>query len=285
MTRSKEKANALRSDGIDAVIADGLDANAVLEAMMKVKPDAVIHEMTSIAGVKSLRNFDREFALTNRLRTKGTDHLIEAAHFAGVRRIVAQSYGGWTYAPTGSALKTESDALDPAPPANQQRTLDAIRYLESRVTGSPDFDGVALRYANFYGPCTGFDRSGNVVALIRKRMLPIVGNGAGVWSFIHIEDAAHATAAAVERAAPGVYNIVDNEPAPVSVWLPELAKILDVKGPMHIPAWLGRLVIGDVGVSMMTQMRGMSNEKAVRELGWKPKYKTWRDGFRGTLVP
>jgi nucleoside-diphosphate-sugar epimerase len=283
MTRSAEKAPSLRTLGAEPVIADALDGATMLAALKQTEPDAVVHQMTSLQGVKDFKNFDREFEATNRLRTEGTDRLLTAARAVGVRRIVAQSYGNWNYARTGNALKVESDALDPAPPANQRQSFDALRYLEDRVTGSRDFDGIALRYANFYGPGTGFAPDGEVVALVRKRMLPVVGSGAGVWSFIHVDDAASATIAALERGAPGIYNIVDNEPAPVSEWLPYLAKVLGAGRPMRVPVWIGRLAVGDVGVSMMTQIRGTSNAKAQRELTWRPRYATWRDGFRKEL--
>ena len=283
MTRSPDKTDALRAAGAEPVVADGLDRAAVMQAVMQTKPEVVIHQMTALTGVTDFKKFDEEFALTNRLRTEGTDHLLEAARAAGVQRIIAQSYGNWNYARTGASLKTDADPFDPNPPANQRKSLEAIRYVEDTVIGAAGMEGIALRYANFYGPGTGFAVDGDLVKLVRKRRLPIVGNGAGVWSFIHLDDAAAATIAAIEHGAPGVYNIVDDEPAPVAVWLPELASALGARPPWRVPVWLGRLAAGEVGVSVMTQIRGMSNAKAKRELGWQPGYQSWRDGFRTGL--
>jgi nucleoside-diphosphate-sugar epimerase len=280
MTRSADKAAALAAAGAEPVVADGLDHAAVLRAVTTTVPEVIIHQMTGLTGMKSLKKFDAEFAATNRLRTEGTDNLLTAAREAGVRRIVAQSFGNWNYERTGATLKTEEDPFDPAPPANQRQTLKAIEYTERAVTGAEGIEGVALRYGNFYGPGTGISLDGDISGQVRKRMLPIVGDGAGVWSFTHVDDGAAAAIAAAERGAPGVYNVVDDDPAPVAVWLPELARALGAKPPRHVPVWLGRLFVGEVGVSMMTQIRGVANGKAKRELEWKPRYQSWRDGFR-----
>jgi nucleoside-diphosphate-sugar epimerase len=280
MTRSSQKALSLRAVGAEPAVADALDAAAVTQAVTRAEPDVVIHQMTALYGVKSFRKFDDEFALTNRLRTEGTDHLIAAAQAAGARRFIAQSYGNWNYERAGTAAKTEEDRFDPDPPAKQRRTLDAIRYLENAVLGAASIDGIVLRYGNFYGPGTGFSLGGDLVELVRKRRFPIVGNGGGVWSFVHVDDAASATVAAIEGGDSGTYNVVDDEPAPVAVWLPELARAIGARPPRHVPSWLGRLASGEVGVSMMTQIRGASNAKAKRELGWNPRYKSWRQGFR-----
>lgn len=280
MTRSAGKAAALGRAGAEPVVADGLDRAAVLRAVTTTSPEVIIHQMTGLTGMKSLKKFDAEFALTNRLRTEGTDNLLAAARQAGVRRIVAQSYGNWNYERTGTTLKTEEDRLDPAPPANQRETLKAIEYVERAVTEADGIEGLALRYGNFYGPGTGIALDGDIAAQVRKRMFPIVGDGAGVWSFSHMDDGAAAAVAAVERGAPGVYNICDDDPAPVAVWLPELARALGAKPPRRVPVWLGKLFVGEVGVSMLTQIRGAANGKAKRELGWKPRYQSWRDGFR-----
>lgn len=285
MTRTADKAATLHAIGAEPVVADGLDRDAIMQAVARAEPDVVIHQMTGLTGIKSFKKFDEEFTLTNRLRTEGTDNLLAAARAAGARRFIVQSFGNWNYERTGTELKTEEDPLDPNPPANQRASLEAIRYLEDAVVGAVDIDGIALRYATFYGPGTGFAMDGELVELVRARKLPIVGDGAGVWGFIHMDDAATATVAAIERGAPGVYNIVDDEPAPVSVWLPELARVLGAKPPRRVPVWLGRLAIGEVGVSMMTEIRGPSNAKAKRELGWQPRYASWRDGFRHGLVP
>jgi nucleoside-diphosphate-sugar epimerase len=282
MTRTAEKLEMLRNLGATAVVADVFDRAALLQAVAQSAPDVVIHQLTDLKGVKSLKNFDDEFAGTNRLRTEGTDNLLAAARAAGVRRFIAQSYGNWTYERTGSRLKSEADRLDPQPPRKQRKSLDAIRYLEKVVVTATDIQGLALRYGNFYGPGTGFAPDGDIVELVRRRRLPIIGDGSGVWSFVHIDDAVAATIAALERGAPGVYNIVDDEPAPVAVWLPELARLLGAKPPLRVPVWLGRLAAGDVGVSMMTRIRGVSNAKAKHELDWTPRYASWRAGFRAT---
>jgi nucleoside-diphosphate-sugar epimerase len=283
MTRSQEKADALRAAGATPVVADSLDRAAVIQTVMRAEPEAVIHHMTGLTGVKSFKRFDDEFALTNRLRTEGVDYLLEAAHAAGARRLIAQSFGNWNYERSGNRAKTEEDALDPNPPANQRKSLDAIRHLERAVTEADGIEGIALRLGNIYGPGTGFALDGDLVRLVRKRKLPIVGDGGGVWSFAHVDDVATATMAAVEHGQSGIFNIADDEPAPVSVWLPELAKAVEAKPPRHVPVWLGRLAIGEVGVSMMTQIQGASNARAKRELDWTPLYPSWRDGFHTGL--
>jgi nucleoside-diphosphate-sugar epimerase len=283
-TRSTEKAQLLRDLGAEPVVADGLDREAVFVAVVRSRPEVVVHQMTGLSGMKSMRNFDREFAITNRLRTEGTDHLLEAARAAGARRFIAQSFGNWDYERAGSGVKSEDDPFDPDPPAHQRLTLAAIRHLEEAVLGAGGLEGLVLRYGNFYGPGTGFADDGEIVPLLRKRRFPIIGDGAGVWSFVHIDDAAHATTVAVEQGAPGVYNIADDEPAPVAEWLPELARAVGADPPRHVPTWLGRLGGGDVGVSLMTRIRGASNAKAKRELGWMPLYPSWRDGFQHGLA-
>jgi nucleoside-diphosphate-sugar epimerase len=284
MTRSLHKADSLRAMGAEPAVADGLDRGAVMQAVMRAEPEVVIHQMTALGQMKSMKRFDDEFALTNRLRTEGADHLIEAARAAGARRLIAQSYGSWNYERAGTGLKSEDDPLDPDPPANQRRSLEAIRHLERAVLDAADLEGIALRYASFYGPGTGVARDGDVVELVAKRRLPIVGDGAGVWSFVHIDDAASATVAAIDRGAPGIYNVVDDEPAPVTQWLPALAQAIGAKPPRRLPVWLARMAIGDVGVSMMTRIRGASNAKARSELGWAPRYATWREGFVSGLT-
>ena len=283
MIRDVGKAPWLRGIGAQPVVADALDGAAVDRAVRASEPEIVIHQLTALAGAQSFKNFDKEFALTNRLRTEGTDHLLEAAQAAGVRRVVAQSYGNWNYERTGSAVKTEQDPFDPDPPANQVKSLQAIRYIENAVLNAGGIEGIALRYGNFYGPGTGLDLGGDIVAQVRKRRLPIVGDGAGIWSFVHIDDAAAAAVAAIGHGRPGVYNIADDEPAPVAKWLPDLAAVVGAKPPLHVPVWLGRLAAGEVGVSMMTRIRGTSSAKAKAELGWTPRYQTYREGFRKGL--
>jgi 2-alkyl-3-oxoalkanoate reductase len=282
MTRSPEKEAALGEMGAEPVVADGLDRAAVRKAVMRSEPEVVVHEMTALAEMTNVRNFDKEFALTNRLRTEGTNHLLEAATTVGARRLIAQSYGNW-YERTGSRAGTEEDPLDPHPPAKQRRSREAIRRLEEAVVGAEEIEGIALRYGSFYGPGTGISEDGEIAALVRKRRLPIVGDGGGVSSFVHVDDAAAATVAAIEHGAPGVYNVCDDEPVAVADWLPDLARVLGAKPPRRIPVWLGRVAMGEVGVSLMTQIGGASNAKAKRELGWQPRYKSYRDGFRNGL--
>jgi 2-alkyl-3-oxoalkanoate reductase len=279
-TRSPAKTGLLRELGADPVLLDGLDAGAVGEAVARAEPEVVVHQMTSLAGGSSLRRFDQVFATTNRLRTEGTDHLLAAAAAAGARRFIAQSYTGWTNARSGGPVKDEDDPLDPAPPAAQRESLAAIRHLERVVPASAAMQGIVLRYGFFYGP----GASDEFVRLIRKRRLPVVGDGAGIWSFVHIRDAAAATVAALDRGEPGVYNVVDDEPASVAEWLPFLARAAGARPPFHLPAWLGRVAAGEVGLSMMTQIRGSSNAKAKQQLGWRPAWPSWRQGFRDGLA-
>jgi nucleoside-diphosphate-sugar epimerase len=283
MTRDAGKASWLSGLGAKPVVADALDRAAVRAAVAQARPEVVIHQLTALSGARSFRQFDREFAVTNRLRTEGTDYLLEGARAAGVRRFIAQSYGNWNYARSGTGLKTEQDPFDASPPANQRESLAAIRYVESAVTGAEGMEGIALRYGNFYGPGTGIALDGDIVAQVRKRRFPLVGDGSGVWSFVHMDDAAAAAIAAIGHGAPGVYNVADDEPLPVSEWLPLLAEAVGAKPPMRVPVWLGRLAAGEVGVSMMTRIRGTSNAKAKAELGWAPAYPSCRQGFRDGL--
>jgi nucleoside-diphosphate-sugar epimerase len=283
MTRSPGKADAIRASGAEPVTADALDAKAVIAAVREAAPEVVVHELTALPSRLNLRRFDRAFALTNRLRREGTDNLLTAARVAGARRLVAQSFTGWPYAREGGPVKTEEDPLDPDPPSGFRDTLAAIRYLEETVLTAEGLEGLALRYGPFYGPGTSLGEGGSIVEDVRRRRVPIVGSGAGTWSFAHIEDAALATMAAVERGAPGIYNVVDDEPAPVSEWLPALAEAIGAMPPRRVPAWLARPLIGAHGVVMMTEIRGASNAKAKRELGWQPKWSSWREGFRNGL--
>jgi nucleoside-diphosphate-sugar epimerase len=277
-TRSPGKSGLLAGLGAKPVVMDGLDAVAVGEAVGRAEPEVVIHQMTALTNASDMRHFDRAFATTNRLRTAGTDHLLTAARAAGTRMFIAQSYSGWPNARTGGPVKTEEDPLDSDPPAGQRETLAGIRYLEQVVTSAP-LTGIVLRYGGLYGP----GASDMLADPIRKRRMPVVGGGGGIWSFIHTSDAASATVAAMQAGRPGVYNVVDDDPAPVSEWLPYLARVLDAKPPMRVPAWVGRLAGGEVVVSMMTRVRGSSNAKAKRELGWAPQWATWRDGFQQAL--
>jgi 2-alkyl-3-oxoalkanoate reductase len=274
-TRNPAKAERLRALGAEPVVVDGLDAAAVGEAVARAEPEVVIHQMTALSGDFDLRRFDRMFAATNQLRTSGTDHLLAAALAAGARRFIAQSYTGWTNPREGSLVKTEEDPLDPSPSSGQRESLAAIGYLERAVTSAGQLDGIVLRYGSFYGP----GACDTLVGLVRKRKVPVIGNGAGIWSFLHISDAASATVRALERGAPGVYNVVDDEPASVAEWLPFLARAVGAEAPYRVPRWIGRLAAGQTGVSMMTRIRGSSNAKAKRELGWQPAWPSWRQGF------
>ena len=278
-TRWPEKAERLRAAGAEPVVVDVLDESAVVKAVTRAEPEVVVHEATALSSL-DLRKFDEAFALTNRLRTEGTDHLLAAARAAGARRFVAQSFAGWPYAREGGPAKSEDEPLDPNPPEAMRRTLDAIRYLESTVVEAHGIEGLALRYGGFYGPETSIAEGGEHWKAVQRRRVPIVGSGAGVWSFVHIDDAAAATMAALERGRPGVYNIVDDDPAPVSEWLPALAAAIGAKPPRRLPAWVGRLAAGEAGVVMMTEIRGASNAKAKRELSWTLQHPSWREGFR-----
>ena len=279
MTRSPARAGTLRAAGATAVIADALDRDAVVAAVAEARPDVVVHQLTALGDLKFPRNLDRAFAATNRLRTEGTENLLAAALAAGARRIVAQSFAGWPAVRSGGPVKTEADPFDPDPVPSMRATLDAIKRCEELVTGTEGIEGIALRYGGFYGPGTGLSADGEQLELVRKRRFPVVGDGAGVWSFIHIDDAAAATVAAIEGGAPGVYNVTDDEPAPVRVWLPALASAAGAPAPRHVPRWVGRLAAGEAAVAMMTTIRGAANGKAKRELGWAPAHATWREGF------
>lgn len=278
-TRTADKRDLIRRLGGEPLVMDGLDAASVRHAVQSARPETIIHQMTGLAGESDLRKFDRAFAVTNRLRTEGTDHLISAARETGVRRFVAQSFCGWPFARVGGAVKTEDDPLDPAPPRELRRGLDAIRHVEEAVSKAPGLDGIVLRYGAFYGPGTGLFEA-DFVKQIARRRVPLIGDGNGWWSFIHIEDAAAATALAIERGHAGsIYNIVDDEPAPAREWLPALAAALGARPPRRVPAWLARFLAGEHLVVMMTQARAGSNAKAKRALGWRPQRATWRQGF------
>jgi nucleoside-diphosphate-sugar epimerase len=273
-TRSPAKAAKIKGAGATPVIVDGLDRQAVLKAVQAAQPEVIVHQMTSLASMRSFRNFDKEFAVTNELRTRGTDYLLEAARQAGTRRFVAQSFSGWNNARTGGQVKTEDDPLDPDPVPSTRQSMTAIRHVDETVPGAVP-EGLVLRYGMFYG----HGASDAMLDIVRKRQMPVVGGGTGIWSFCEVSDAAAAAAAAVTQGAPGLYNIVDDDPAPVREWLPYLAECLGAKPPMRAPVWLGRLLAGDLVVSLMTQTRGSANAKAKRELGWAPHYASWRDGF------
>jgi 2-alkyl-3-oxoalkanoate reductase len=275
-SRSAGKVERLRALGAEPVLLDLLDREAVRAAVLAAQPDAIVHEATALTGLSDFKHFDRSFAQTNRLRTEGTDTLLVAAREAGVGRFVAQSFAGWPYAREGGSVKTEEDRLDPTPVSAMHETLAAIRHLEQAVVAA---GGLVLRYGGLYGSPEDAQ-----LELVRKRRFPLVGDGGGVWSFVHLDDAAAATVLALERGAPGIYNVVDDEPAPVREWLPALATAIGAKPPRRVPRWLARIVAGEAGVALMTEIRGASNQKAKRELGWTLRHPSWRKGFSELLT-
>jgi nucleoside-diphosphate-sugar epimerase len=261
------------------VVADAFDPDQVAQAVGRARPEVIVHQLTAIGAI-DMRHFDRDFALTNRLRTEGTDHLLSAGEAVGVRRFVAQGVGSYAaYMRTGGPVKSEEDPLDSTPAREMRETQAAIRHLERAVLGAEWTEGIVLRYGVLDGPGTSMAPGGEQFELIRERKFPLVGNGAGVWSFIHVADAAEATVAAIERGRRGAYNVVDDDPAPVAEWLPALARELGAKKPMRVPRFVGRLFAGEAGVVMVTDVRGASNTKAKRELGWRPAHPSWRQGF------
>jgi nucleoside-diphosphate-sugar epimerase len=286
MTRSASKQDLVRSLGARPVVADALDPDAVAQAVAPAEPEVIVHELTALSGnmtMRDARHPDRSAMaqMTNRLRTEGTDHLLAAGRAVGARRFVAQSFGAFRFARTGGPVQSEADPLDPNPPGGLRTAQEGYLYLERAVTTIEWGEGLALRYGGFYGPGTGVSLAPDAVitAPIRKRRFPIIGSGGGVFSHVHIDDAAAATADAVEHGRAGIYNIVDDEPAPVREWLPVLASALGARPPRRIPRWVGRLVAGEAATIMATDVRGASNAKAKRELGWQPRYASWRQGF------
>jgi nucleoside-diphosphate-sugar epimerase len=286
MTSSGSKQDLVRSLGARPVVADALDPDAVAQAVASAEPEVIVHQLTALSGklsARDMRHPERSSAaiMTNRLRTEGTDHLLAAGRAVGARRFVAQSFAAFRWARTGGPVQTEADPLDPNPPAALRAPLVGILHVEQAVTTIEWGEGLVVRYGSFYGPGTAISLAPDAVmaAPVRKRRFPIVGDGGGVFSHVHIDDAAAATVAAVDHGGPGIYNIVDDEPAPVREWLPVLASALDAKPPRRIPRWLGRLAAGEAATLMMTDVRGASNAKAKRELGWEPRYASWRQGF------
>jgi nucleoside-diphosphate-sugar epimerase len=277
-TQHADKMRSIHSAGATPMLVNALNKNEVLDAVQKTQPEIIIHQLTAIPINLNLRHFDEDFRVTNRLRTEGTDHLLTAARLAGVRRFIAQSYAGW-YARTGSWIKTEDDPLISNGISDGRQSLDATIYVEKTVLAEKEMESFVLRYGSFYGPGTSLAPGSWFFEGVRKRSVPVVGGGTGYWSFIHIDDAAAATLAAVESSNPGLYNITDDEPAPVSTWLPYLAGALGAKPPRHVPKWLARMATGEYGVAVMTELRGSSNRKAKSSLPWKLKWPTWRQGF------
>ncbi len=279
MVRSAAGAELVVRLGARPLIADALDSEAVFDAIRVFRPDAVTHQLTALPSAADLRQFSRVFEQTNRLRREGLNILLAASRAVGIRRFVAQSYCGWPFERQGGAIKTEDDRLDPNPPAQMASTLDALRHVERTMEAARDVGGAALRYGAFYGPGTAISQDGALVAQVRRRRVPVIGDGGGIWSFIHVDDAARATIAALEGDAPGVFNVVDDEPAPVADWLPALARFAGAREPFRLPGWLGRLLLPDHLYMMMTTARGGSNEKIKRTFGWRPCFASWRQGF------
>jgi nucleoside-diphosphate-sugar epimerase len=286
MTRSASKQDLIRSLGARPVVADALDADAVAQAVMAAEPEVIVHELTALSGklsARDMRHPERSAlaTMTNRLRTEATDHLLAAGRAVGARRFVAQSFGAFRWARTGGPVLSEADPIDPNPPGAMRPALVGILHVERMVPAIEWGEGLVLRYGGFYGPGTAISLApdAQMATPIRKRLFPIIGDGGGVWSHVHIDDAAAATVAAVDRGQPGIYNIVDDEPAPVREWLPVLASALDAKPPRRIPRWLARLAAGEMATLMMTEARGSSNAKAKRELDWRLRYPSWRQGF------
>jgi nucleoside-diphosphate-sugar epimerase len=282
MTRSASKRDLVRSLGARPVVADALDPDAVAQAVASAEPEVIVHELTALSEESDMRHIDRAFATTNRLRTEGTDHLLAAGRAVGARRFVAQSFGAFRFGRTGGPVFTEADPLDPDDPPPALRTPQAgYLYLERAVATIEWGEGLVLRYGGFYGPGTAISLApdAQMAAPLRKRRFPIIGDGGGVLSHVHVDDAAAATVLAVQRGRPGIYNVVDDEPAPVREWLPVLASALGAAPPRHIPRWVARLLAGEAATAMMTDAKGASNAKAKRELGWQLRYPSWRQGF------
>ena len=276
-TRTPSKEGALREAGATPFVMDVLDPEAVARVVAAFEPEVIVHEATALSSV-NMRDFERAFAVTNRLRTEGTDHLLAAGRATGVRRFVAQSFAGWPFARSGPLVKTEDDLLDPDPIAPMRTTLAALRHLEAAVIGADWTEGIVLRYGGLYGPGTSLSQDGGeMTEMIRRRFFPIVGSGEGMASFIHVADAADATVAAVERGTRGIYQIVDDEPAPIREWLPAIAASLGAPPPRRMPRWLARLVAGEAIVTISTETRGATNERAKRVLGWTPRHASWRE--------
>lgn len=282
-TRQADRAHAMRDAGATPVVLDALDGEAVHAAVAAAQPEVVLHQLTAITGGESLKNLDAGYARTNQLRTTGLDHLLAAAQAVSAKRFIAQSFAGWPNARTGERVKTEDDPLDPTPSVGARHTHAAITHAETTTLAAEGLDGLVLRYGLLYGPGTMVGAGGGMLASIAKRAMPVVGGGTGVWSLVHADDAASASVAAIERGAPGIYNVVDDEPAAVADWLPYLATVLGAKPPRRVPAWLVKPMLGEHGIAMMTSIRGSANAKAKRELDWTLRYPSWRQGFRHGL--
>lgn len=281
-SRSAQGVESIIALGGEGVVMDGLDPSRVRSVVVAAEPEVMIHQLTSIKTFDS-KNFDASLAVTNRLRTEGTDNLLVAAIAAGASGFIAQSFTGWTNERIGGPVKSEQDPLDAFPSKSATESLDAIGHLESIVTGANRLEGLVVRYGNLYGPGTGFAVGGDIYEAVSDRKFPVVGHGTGVWSFIHVDDAVEATIQALDHGSRGLYNVVDDEPAPLSEWLPFLAEVVGAKPPRRLPVWMARPMVGEQGIRLMTEIRGSGNTKAKLELNWKPQYPSWRDGFGAAL--
>jgi 2-alkyl-3-oxoalkanoate reductase len=282
-TRTPEKLEVIEAMGATGVLMDARQRDAVLTAVSNAKPEVVIHQMTAIPQTLDVRRFAESLATTNWLRTEGTQFLLDAARASKARKFMAQSYSGWPNVREGGRVKFEADPLDPDPPKSMRPTLEAIRKLEAMVTGVEGVDGIVLRYGAFYGPGSSISSGGSLVSAVRKRQFPIFGRGSGIWSFVHVDDAVEATMLALEGGSTGVYNIVDDDPAEVAEWLPELARATGARKPLRLPGWMGALLMGEAGMSLMNEVKGSSNLKARKLLGWEPRFTSWRHGFHRGL--
>jgi nucleoside-diphosphate-sugar epimerase len=281
MTRSEQRAEGLRAQSTEAVVCDAFDADAVERAVVGSRPDVVVNELTDIPKELDPRKMEEQFATNDRLRIEGTRNLLRGARAAGARRVVSQSIA-FAYAP-GDGLRSEEDPLLADPPPAWKRTVEAVDALERQTLGADGIEGIVLRYGWFYGPGTSYAPDGSTAAMVRKRAFPVVGRGSAVYSFIHVDDAAAATVAALDRGASGTYNVVDDDPAPVREWLPEYAAALGAKPPRKVPRLAARIAAGRLAVYMMTGLQGATNAKAKRELAWQPRNASWRQGFREDL--
>lgn len=283
LARSAESAAAMEAAGVRPYTANALDRSEVIAAAESFVPEVVVNQLTALSSKPDVRKFDKAFAMTNRLRTEGNRNLIAATRAAGARRFIAQSFCGWPYERTGGPVKSEDDPLDPHPPGELAGSLQAIRQLEEDVTSLPDIEGVVLRYGYFYGPGTVFANGGSFIDDLRRRRIPLVGQAGAIYSFAHVDDVASATARAIEGTPTGIFNIVDDDPAPMREWLPFLAQVVGAKPPLRLPGWLARLVMPEHLYLMMTDIRGGSNQRFREAFGWRPKYPSWRQGFVGAL--
>ncbi|MGD9694493.1 MAG: NAD-dependent epimerase/dehydratase family protein [Thermoleophilia bacterium] len=283
-TRRPERIAAIEALGARGAVMDALDPDAVGAAVAAAEPEVVVHQLTALSGSLDLRRFERSFAATNRLRIEGTDHLLAAARAAGAGRFVAQSYAGWPFARTGRGVNAEDAPFDPHPAAAMRTTLAALRHLEDAVTGADGIEGIVLRYGGFYGPGTSMAAGAEHLEALRARKFPLVGDGGGIAAFVHVADAAAATVAAIERGAPGIYNVVDDDHRRAAEWMPDAAAALGARPPRRVPRWLARLLAGEAAVAIMTRAPGASNDKARRDLGWTPRNRSLAAAIRAGRV-